>query len=108
MPSYFNILECGMNLLNRLDVTYERACMVTQKEEYYTNTLETIIDHDDCHNVAFSNEKLRQAFSKIMAEMEEEECDAGRSANNVTIDTLIQSSVMTNTLRKKKNFPNKR
>ena len=29
---YFNIFECGMNLLNRLDVTYERACMATPKK----------------------------------------------------------------------------
>ena len=30
--SYFNIVECRRNILNRLDATYERACMATQKE----------------------------------------------------------------------------
>ena len=33
VPSYFNIFECVRNILNRLDVAYERACMATQKEE---------------------------------------------------------------------------
>ena len=37
VPSYFNIFECGRNLLDRLDVTYERACMATPKE----NTIRT-------------------------------------------------------------------
>ena len=37
--SYFNIFECGGNLLNRLGVTYKRACMATQEDEYYMNLL---------------------------------------------------------------------
>ena len=35
LPSYFNaskILECGRRILDRLDVSYERACMATPKE----------------------------------------------------------------------------
>ena len=32
LPSYFNIFECGRNILNRLDMTYELACMYTQEE----------------------------------------------------------------------------
>ena len=31
VPSYFNIFECGRNILNIIDVIYERACMATQK-----------------------------------------------------------------------------
>ena len=33
VTSYFNIFECGRNLLDRLDVMYERACMTTPKEK---------------------------------------------------------------------------
>ena len=33
VPSYFNIFECGRNLLNRLGVTYEQACMATKKDK---------------------------------------------------------------------------
>ena len=35
VPSYFNRLECGRNILNRLDGTYERACMDTLKDKYF-------------------------------------------------------------------------
>ena len=51
---YFSIFECGRNLLNRLDVTYERACMATQKEEYNTEMLETMIEHNDRSNTPLS------------------------------------------------------
>ena len=70
VPSCFNIFKCGKNILNILDVTYEWVCMSTQEEEYYRNMLETIIEHNDRHNVPFSNEKLRQPFSIIVAETE--------------------------------------
>ena len=32
VPSYFNTFECGRNILNRIDMTYELACMATQKK----------------------------------------------------------------------------
>ena len=94
--------------MNRIDVTYEQACMFTPKEKYYTNMLETLIDHNDCHNVQFSNEKLQQAVSTAMEKTEEEERDAKRNSNNVTMDTFIQYPVMTNTQRKIANVPNER
>ena len=31
VPRYFNVFECGGNILNRIDVSYERACMDTPK-----------------------------------------------------------------------------
>ena len=31
----FNIFKCGRNLLDRLDVTYQRAFMATPAENYY-------------------------------------------------------------------------
>ena len=33
LPIYFNIFKCGRNILNRLDMTYEQACMAIQKEK---------------------------------------------------------------------------
>ena len=108
VPRYFKIFECGRNILNRLDVTNERVCMAPQKEEYYKNLLETMFEHNDCHNVTFSNEKLRQAVSKIMAETEEEEWDAKRNTNNVTTDNFIQPPVTTNTPRKKTDVADER
>ena len=108
VPSYFNKFECGKNILNILDVTYERACMSTQKEEYYRNMLETIIEHNNRHNVPFSKKKLRQSFSTIMVKIKEKERDAKRNTNNVTTDTFIQSPYMSNTTRNKSQVPNEK
>ena len=33
VPSCFNIFECGRNILDRLDVTYEQAYMATPKDK---------------------------------------------------------------------------
>ena len=51
MPSYFNIFERGGNILNIIDVTYERACMATQEDEYLADQLKTIIEQNDNHKV---------------------------------------------------------
>ena len=43
VPNYFNafnVFECGRKILDRLDVSYERACMATPKEEYFGEMLE--------------------------------------------------------------------
>ena len=58
VPIYFNIFECGKNIFNRLDVTYERSCMATPKDKYYTKLLETVIDYNYHHNAPSSNENL--------------------------------------------------
>ena len=68
--------------------------------------METLMDHDDCHNVALSNEKFLQAVSTGMVEKEEEEHNVNYNVNNVTMDTFFQSPVTTNTLRKIENVPN--
>ena len=33
VTGYFNILECGINLLDQLDVTYQQALMTTPEKE---------------------------------------------------------------------------
>ena len=35
VTSYFNIFECGINILDGLDVTYQRSFMATPEEDYY-------------------------------------------------------------------------
>ena len=38
VTSYFNIFECGRNILDQLEVTYQRAFMASPvREEYYTS-----------------------------------------------------------------------
>ena len=67
VPSYFKISERGKNILNILDMTYERACMDTQEEEYCTNMLKTIIEHNDRTKTQFPKEKNQQAINMIVA-----------------------------------------
>ena len=69
-------------------------CMVTQEEEYYTDLLETMIEHNDLTNTPFPKKKLRQAINTIMAEMEE----GKRNYNNVTTDTFIHPPISTNAI----------
>ena len=35
VKNYFNIYECGRNLLDRLYVTYQQSFMATPKDRYY-------------------------------------------------------------------------
>ena len=108
-PRYFNIFECGRNILNIIDVKHEQAYIATTKEKYYTKMLETLGDYNDRNNAPLSNKKLRKAVGKVMAEMEEEQRDAKRNANNVTMDTFChQSPVTTNTQGKIENLKNER
>ena len=51
--------------------------------------LETLIDHNDCHNAPFSSEKLWQAVIRVMSETEEAEYDSKHNANKVTMDTFF-------------------
>ena len=78
--------------------------MSTLKDKYFERVLETLVDHNDCHNAPFSNEKLYQAVSKVMSEMEEEE----RNSNNVTMNTLCQYPVTNNIQIKNAKVPNKK
>ena len=57
--------------MNRIDVTYERACMATTRDKYYEKMLETIVDHNDNQNSPLSNDKLQQAISTVTSETEE-------------------------------------
>ena len=86
MTSYSNIFKCGRNILDILDVTYERVCMATPKDKYYEKMLETLVDDNNRNGTLFSNEKIQQAVSKVMKETEAEfEC-----FKEITMDTSFQ------------------
>ena len=104
VPIYFNIFECGRNLFNKIDMTYDRACMYTPKDIYFDNILETLVNHNNRHNAPFSNENLRQAISIVVSETEDEERNAKCNANNMNMDNLCQSPVTANTQRKNTNI----
>ena len=80
--------------MNRLDVAHERACMATPRDEYYTNMLETLINHNYRHSAPLSSEKIRQSVIRVMAETKEAECDPEYNANNVTMYNLFNHSTI--------------
>ena len=55
---YFNMFECGKNLLNKLDAMFEQACMATPRDKYYTELFRTITYFNNHNNAPFSNEHI--------------------------------------------------
>ena len=43
VTGHFNIFECGRNILDQLDVTYQRAFMSTPENEYYNEMTKSLI-----------------------------------------------------------------
>ena len=63
--------------------------MATPNDKYYEKMLETLVDDNNRNCALLSNEKLRQAVSKVMEETEAEfEC-----LNEITMDTSFQSPI---------------
>ena len=77
----FNVFKCGRKLLDRIGVSYERACMAPPIEEYFTEMLDSPIKHNRRHGPSLSSKKLQGAVIRIM---EDEEKDAECNINNVT------------------------
>ena len=85
--SYFNIFECGRNLSDQLDVTYQRAFTAPEatasvpkeiyelspaRERYY----DIMAGHIKEKNVRMDKDDIRKAISQVKSEDEEEhECN---------------------------------
>ena len=50
VTSYFNIFDCGRNILDRLDVMYQQALMATPKDKYYNASLDTLVCLKDSYH----------------------------------------------------------
>ena len=87
VTSYFNIFECGINLLDQLDVTYQRAFMATSEDEYYKETTKSLLKVSN-EGGKLCNEKIGQAVIDLRAELNVEH---KRNINNITCDDLYQS-----------------
>ena len=92
VTSYFNIFECGRYLLDQLDVTYQRAFMVsplqegfyqisTAQERYNDKLAESLIKAKVGSDGAINNDKLNQEITDLKAEEE-----AGHGYSLVSID----------------------
>ena len=83
VTGYFKIYECGRNLLDRLDVTYQQSFMATPAEnDYYKEMLKNIIKVNNNEGGKLCNEKLRQAVIDLRLEMNVEH---KRNINNITL-----------------------
>ena len=59
VTSYFNIFECSRNILDKLDVTYQRAFMATSaQDEYYREMTKSLIKANNVSDRKICNEKI--------------------------------------------------
>ena len=101
VTSYFNIFKCGRNILDRLDVMYQREFMATPAEnEYYKEMLKSLIKANN-EGGKLCNENLRQSVFDLRAEMNVKH---KRNINNITCDDLYQSH-MKNNMYKQSTIP---
>ena len=81
--SYFNIFECGRNLLDQVDVTYQRLFMAspvkeglyqpsTARERYYDQIADNIIEANVQSNGTINYEELHKAITLLKSEKEAE------------------------------------
>ena len=79
--SYFNIFECGRNLLDQLDVTYQRAFMASPvqeglyqpspaRERYYDMMADDIIKVNVGSDKTINNDELDKAITQLKYEKE--------------------------------------
>ena len=69
VTSYFNIFKCGRNLLDQLDVTYQRAFMATSaQDEYYKEMTKSLIKAN-IGGGKLCNEKIQQAVIDLREEL---------------------------------------
>ena len=59
-PRYFNIFECGKNLLNKLDAKRKQECTATSKDKYYRENFNTLTYYNESKNTPFPREYLRR------------------------------------------------
>ena len=70
VTNYFNIYECGSNLLYRLDVTYHWSFMSNPRDKYYNAFLDNLVEDNILRGKPLSNENIQNAVSKVIEETE--------------------------------------
>ena len=79
--SYFNIFECGRNILDLLDVTYQRVFMESPvqegyyqqspaRERYYDQLAKSLINSNVGSDGTINNDKINQAITQYKSEVE--------------------------------------
>ena len=80
MPDFnvSNVFECGRN---NHDVSYKRAYMTTEVNEYCTDILDHLNKYQDRHGQILFSKNLKEAVLQVM---EQEEEEIKRYINNIT------------------------
>ena len=63
--------------------------------------MNSLLNHNDHHGTPLWSKKLQEAVGRVMAETDEEEKDAKRNVNNVTMDNLFQSPAIISTQKER-------
>ena len=88
VTSYFNIFECGRNLLDQLDVMCQRSFMATPaQDEYYKEMMKSLIKVN-IKGGKLCNEKIQQAVIYLRSELN---LEYKRNINNISCDNEYQS-----------------
>ena len=68
VTSYSNIFECGRNILDQLDVTYQQALMATSRQdEYHKDMKKSLITANIGSDGKIFNEKIQQEVFDLRA-----------------------------------------
>ena len=70
VKSYFNVHDCGRNILEQLDVTYKQAFMATPKDKYYNAFLVTLFKDNNIRGEPFSNQNIQKSVGQVIEETE--------------------------------------
>ena len=91
VTSYFNIFECGRNLLDQLDVTYQWAFMASlvregyytspAQERYYNQLAKSLTNLNVGSDGTINDEELHKTITILKSE---EEAGYERNINNMT------------------------
>ena len=79
--SYFNIFECGRNILDQLDVTYQRTLMASpaqeglyqpspERERYYDKLVDSLIKSKIGSDETINNDELDKSITQLKSEEE--------------------------------------
>ena len=60
--------------------------MDTERDEYCTDMLDHLSEHNDCHRQRFPSKNLKDAVLQVIKEEDEEE-EIKRNINNITCGT---------------------
>ena len=67
VKSYFNIYEFGRNILDRLDVAYQRSFMATSaKYKYYNALLDALVKDNNLRGELLSNQNIQKSVSDLI------------------------------------------